>query len=478
MKLRINIINTCLPVLLAILVLGSSCKKTFLNREPYGGLPTSDAIKTVDDMETALNGIYATIRDPKLFGRSIPLIADLLSDNAYISVDENSNRYLEFMNINYTVNNGYARDIWQTAYNAILNANNVINSSLQGQPEINQFRGEALALRALLYFELVKHYSRPYTVVGAAALGVPIILTYDPFKKPARNTLGEVYAQIQKDLTDAIPLLVFQRPSGYFTEYAAKALLARMHQFKGEWNSALTVAQDVINNSGYSLLSYGQFENYWRSNTPRNDGVETLFEVVNDLVGNGDIDALAYFYDQAGYGDALAAQSLYNLYTPTDIRRELILTSSPTRGNVKVVNKYPNSTQPDKDEVKLIRLSEVYLLAAEAAYNRTPSNEALARDYLNAVAMERDPFFIGYVSTGAALLSDILLERRKELAFEGHRYWDIARYNQNVTRVNQAGNYVGYPLTVANTNFRRILPIPQTELDANPSIRGQQNTGY
>jgi hypothetical protein len=141
-----------------------------------------------------------------------------------------------------------------------------------------------------------------------------------------------------------------------------------------------------------------------------------------------------------------------------------------------VVNKYPNTTQPDKDEVKIIRMSEVFLIAAEAAYHS--SDEPLARIYLNAVAGQRDPFFTGYISTGQALLDDILLERRKELAFEGHRYWDLARYNQNVVRVNLAGNYAGYPLTIATTNFRRILPIPQIELDANPNIRTQQNPGY
>jgi starch-binding outer membrane protein, SusD/RagB family len=193
-------------------------------------------------------------------------------------------------------------------------------------------------------------------------------------------------------------------------------------------------------------------------------------------VGNAGNDALSYFYDQAGYGDALAANNLYNLYPATDIRKSLILTFSPTRGNVRVVNKYPNSTQPEKDEVKIVRLSEVYLIAAEAAYNL--SNEPVARQYLNDVATRRDPTFMGYVSIGAALLNDILLERRKELAFEGHRYWDLARNNLNVTRVNTAGNYTGVPLTISTTNFRRILPIPQTEIDANPNIRNQQNPGY
>jgi hypothetical protein len=327
-----------------------------------------------------------------------------------------------------------------------------------------------------MYFELVKHFSRPYTV-DPAALGVPLILTYDPFLKPKRNTLQEVYTQIKKDLDNAIQLMTIDRSSGYFSKNAAKALLARMHQFKGEWGSALTVAEDVIKNSGYSLLTLNQLPGYWASNTSRNDKVETLFEVVNDLVGNAGNNSLAYFYDQSGgYGDALAAQSLYNLYATTDVRRSLILTSSPTRGNVRVVNKFPNSSQPDKDEVKVLRMSEVYLIAAEAAYQT--GNEILARTYLNAVATRRDASFTAYNSTGINLLNDILLERRKELAFEGHRYWDLVRYNRDVVRVNISGNYPGVPLTIGVNNYRRILPIPQSELDANPNIRDQQNPGY
>ena len=475
MKRQSSIVHMGTLVLILFCIAFSSCKKSFLDRQPYGSLPTNEAITNAADMQTALNGIYATLRSPNLYGRTIPLVGDLLADNVYISTT-NSNRYLEFFQINYTVNNGNAEGIWQTAYNAILDANNVINSSPQGTPETNQYRGEALALRALLYFELVKFFAKPYTV-DANALGVPLVLTYDPFVKPKRNTVAEVYAQIKKDLDQTIQLMTEDRSSGYFTKYAAKALLARMYQFKADWSNALATAKDVIDNSGYQLLALNQVTSYWGSNTPRTDKLETLFEVVFDLVGNAGNNSLAYFYDQSGgYGDALAAQSLYNLYSSTDVRRSLILTSSPTRGNVRVVNKYPNSSQPDKDEVKVIRLSEVYLIAAEAAYQT--GNATLAKTYLNAVATRRDPNFTGYTSTGTALLNDILLERRKELAFEGHRYWDLARYNLDVVRVNLAGNYPGVPLVISASSFRRILPIPQSELDANPNIRSQQNPGY
>ena len=472
MRIKISLVYVALVM---VLLTGLGCKKDFLDKAPYGGLPTNEAITNVDDMETALHGAYAVLRSPNLYGRTIPLFGDLFADNVYIST-ENSNRYLDFFQVNMTVNNGNAVGIWQTAYNLILNANNIINSSLSGSAEINQFKGEARALRALMYFELVKHFSKQYTV-DFNTLGVPLILTYDPFVKPKRNTISEVYIQIEADLKQAIQDMTLQRSSAYFSKPAAQALLARMHLFKAEWSKALTAAETVINTSGYTLAGLNQVLGYWSSNTPRTDQMETLFEVVFDLVGNAGNDALAYFYDQIGYGDALAAQSLYNLYSASDVRRSLILPSSPTRGNVRVVNKYPNSSQPDKDEFKVIRLSEVYLIAAEAAYQL--ADETKAKNYLNAVATRRVNGFTGYTSTGQALLDDILLERRKELAFEGHRYWDIARYNQNVTRINLSGNYpAGVPLTISTTNFRRILPIPQAELDANPNIRDQQNTGY
>ncbi|TAJ54668.1 MAG: RagB/SusD family nutrient uptake outer membrane protein, partial [Chitinophagaceae bacterium] len=155
-------------------------------------------------------------------------------------------------------------------------------------------------------------------------------------------------------------------------------------------------------------------------------------------------------------------------------RRTLMVDAVRGGKNVKVINKYPNN---NNYTIKVVRLSEVYLIAAEASYQTGNIPQALT--YVNQVATRRDAAFAGYASAGAQVLEDILTERRKELAFEGHRFWDLVRYNRDVVRVNVNGNYPGnVPLTIAKDNFRRILPIPQTELDANPNIKSQQNTGY
>ncbi len=460
----------------SIVIMVSSCKKSFLDLRPYTSVSADVAITNESDMQAALNGAYGNMNAANLYGRTTPLFGDLVADNVYISAI-NSNRYLDFFQINYTVTNTNAQGIWQSSYSTILRANNVINSSLQGNENIDQLRGEALAIRALMYFELIKFFAKPYTA-DPNALGVPLILTYDPTLKPQRNSVQEVYTQIEKDLTEAANLMTQDKSSGFFTKWAAKALLARMYQFKGEWDKALTTAEDVINNSGYSLLTLNDVSAFWQNNTDRNDKLEVLFEVVFDVTNNIGNSSLPYFYDQTGYGDALATESLYDLYSNTDVRKDLFIEGSPIRGaDAKVVNKFPNTGSADKDDMKVIRMSEVYFIAAEAAYHS--NDEATALTYLNAVATERDPGFAGYASSGQALLDDILLERRKELAFEGHRYWDLVRNNLDVTRIDLANDYPGnVPLVLETSNFRRILPIPQGELDANPNIREQQNPGY
>ena len=287
-----------LIVLASIVVALGSCKKSFLDLRPYTSVSSDVAITNESDMQAALNGAYGNMNSANLYGRSTPLFGDLVSDNVYISTI-NSNRYLDFFQINYTVTDLNGQGIWQSAYSTILRANNVINSSLQGNETIDQFRGEALAIRGLMYFELVKFFGKPYTV-DPNALGVPLILTYDPTLKPQRNTVQEVYTQIEKDLTDAANLMTQDKSSGFFTKWAARALLARMYQFKGEWDKALTTAEDVINNSGYSLLQLNDVLSFWQNNTDRSDKLEVLFEVVFDATNNIGNSSLPYFYDQTG----------------------------------------------------------------------------------------------------------------------------------------------------------------------------------
>lgn len=466
--------NIILTISAGVLLLFTSCKKDYLDLTPYDQVPQDDAIIDEAGMQAALNGLYSNLRSANLYGRSSPLYGDLMADNVFISTT-NSNRYLAEFNFTFISTNANSRDTWGTAYNAILRANNIINSSLTS-PNSPQLKGEALMMRALMYLNLITWFAKPYTV-DPASDGVPIVLTYDAFAKPARAKVSEVYAQIDADLAAAFSQMTnTTKNSSYVTKYAARALQARVALFKGDWANAKTIAQDVVTNGGYTLTPAANLVNYWKGAAPVTNKVETIFEITSDAVNNNGTNALSYFYDQAGYGDAIGADDLYNKYTATDVRRGLFLTGTRGGLTVRIVNKYSNTnTAADKDDTKVLRYAEILLTLAEA-YQRT-SDDVNARLYLNQVAIQRDPSFTGYTSSGAQLLSDIILERRKELAFEGMRYLDLQRLNQDVTRVNINNNYVGVtPVSIPAGNFRRIFPVPQAERDANPNV--SQNTGY
>ncbi len=455
----------------------SSCKKDFLELLPYNQIALDVAITNEADMQTALNGAYAGLRDADLFGRTLLLDGDLMADNVAIAVN-NSNRYLGDYNYSYTVTFGNALGTWSDAYSVILRVNNIINANVAATDISNQLRGEALTLRSIMYFYLVNYFAKPHTV-DPSAPGVPIVLSYNPSLRPARNTVAEVYARMETDLNEAFTIMTnTSKNSSYITKYVAKAFLAKVLLFKGDWEAAKTAALDVVNNGGYTLTSAANLVNYWKGATPGTTKVETIFEVQNDNVSNTvpANDALPYFYDQTGYGDAFAVDALYNLYSATDVRRNLMTPGVRAGQPINIVVKYPNVNNPaEKDDYKILRYAEVLLILAEAYARTNDPVNALIR--LNQVAQQRDPAFPGYASAGAALIDDILLERRKELAFEGQRYLDLLRTNRDVVRVNLNGNYGGtVPLLLAANNPKRQWPIPQSERDANPNIA--QNEGY
>ncbi|TDB65173.1 RagB/SusD family nutrient uptake outer membrane protein [Arundinibacter roseus] len=456
--------------LAALLSLGS-CKDSFLELSPYDALPAATAISTAADMGVAANGMYSGMRNIGLYGRTLPLSNDLMADNVYLSV-QNSGRYLAQFNYSINSQNGDVTGTWNAGYVVILRANNIINSTVAQSTESDQFRGEALTARALMYFELVRAFAKPYTV-DANAPGVPIVLEFDPLLKPARNSVQEVYAQIISDLNQAFGLMTnTSKNSSYFTKYVAKALLSKVYFYMGDYPKAIQESLAVVNEGGYKLVPAADYGAYYRNPAPVANKVETIFEVASDGTNNAGFDALVNMYAQAGYGDALVADDLFGLYADTDIRKSVIIPGTRAGESVNIVNKYQNiANADDKDDTKVLRYAEILLQLAES-YART-GDETNALNYLNQVAQTRDSEFLGFTSTGAELLEDIITERRKELAFEGNRFADLNRLGRAITRNEQ---FPAAARTVELTDSRRQAPIPQVELDANKNIN--QNPGY
>lgn len=468
-----------------------SCKKSFFDLQPYDALPVNSAITNDADLNVAVNGMYASLRSVNLYGRTLPVKGDLAADNVYLRTG-NSGRYPTFRDFNQTAANTEARSVWNAAYSAIKNANLVINSELASSPVVDELKGEAYAVRALMHFELVRNFAHPFTVAPNDP-GVPIVTVYDQNALPARNTVKEVYTQIVNDLNKAYSMIQLNQgqslaisatntsremTSEFISKYAAKALLAKVYLTMGDWQNARDAALDVVNNSGFSLVDAADYAGYWADPSARTDRVETLFEISSDASANLSSNQLSAFYQQPpiGYGDLWITNDLISQYSATDVRTDVILTGTSSGQTIYINNKYSNTANPaDKDDIKVIRFADVVLILAEA-YARL-NNEPQALNYLNMVAKERDPSFAGYSSTGAQLIADIINERRKELAFEGDRYWDLMRLNLPIT--NHLKNQNPYtPFPIAVTDPHRIFPIPQAEIDVNPNIRGQQNPGY
>jgi len=491
MKSKINFYNI---LIVSILIL-SSCSKSYLDKTPFTSNDLTAAISSEADLGVAVNGMYASLRATDLYGRSVLVKGDLMADNTFVAT-ANSGRYLTLNNYTFNDADSYALGLWTNAYIAIKYANTVITTTLPTSAIVSQYIGEAYAIRALMHFELVRNYGHPYTVApndpGVPLVSVFDIKNFDPSSLPPRNTVMEVYTQVIADLEKAYSLMTQYRGTAYFSKFAARALEARVYQNMGDWANAKLTALDVINNSGWTMLGASAYVSpsgtttaatytpggYWANPAVQSGSKnETLFEVAVDLASNGGFDQLGAIYLTTGgnYGDILGTAELYNLYSATDVRKGLmpIGNRSGQAGIVYLNYKYSNAANgTDKDDIKILRLSDIILIAAEAYYSTGDIPNALIN--LNKVAVQRDPSYTGYTSTGTQVLEDILMERRKELAFEGNRLWDLIRLKRSWTKIKNQN-----PLTtiaVAPTNQALIYPIPVAELNANAKMI--QNPGY
>jgi hypothetical protein len=453
------------------LALGS-CSKSFVDKTPAGSIPTNEALNTPQLLTSALNGLYAELRNVDQFGRDFPILGDLMADNIWLQ-ERNSGRYVTQWEYNTPVADGVVQGMWQESYNGILDANEIIDANVTGADDV---KAQAYALRALLYFKLVNIYAGPYTH-DSTGLGVPLVLHYNVDALPTRSTVKQIYTQIVSDLKTALVSAPAYKSSVFISYYAIEGLLARVYMYMGDYADAYTAAVDVINGGPFTLVTPQALTAFWANPGVQTGGVEVMFEIDCDPVNNNGTDDLGAFYEH-GYQDVYCSIDLAQLYTNTDARIQLLANGFTAAGvSAVVVTKFPNALNTDKDNLKVIRLAEVFLIAAECA-NRL-GDDAAAQTWLNALMQERDPVFAGYGDTGPALLADIVTERRKELAFEGDRFYDLQRLGQAVNRAQNGGDDpTGDGLQIPFGYFARLMPIPQQELLRNPNIASQQNPGY
>jgi starch-binding outer membrane protein, SusD/RagB family len=461
--------------LAACLLATQACKEDFLDVSPEQGLDLSNSVRDLKTLRSAVNGLYSNLQDNDLYGRSLLLVPDLMADNAFIS-RRNANRYLPQNEYRVIPTDAFNRNTWTDAYEVVANANGIIRNFPKAtileseKPEANHRLGEAYAMKALSYFALLRYYAQPYNFsAGAGHPGIAIIAPEDNAKvvSPSRSTVGDGYNQIIRELETALPLLTLTE-SGRFTKEAAQALLAKVYLYMEKWADAEKMATAIIDGKKFKLLDTTNFVKSWEADF----GTESILEIVNTDVDNAGFDAVSYFFAQGGYGDGLATDDLYNAYSPTDVRRQLIQKGTRASGEnpAYIVKKYPSQSSASGDNIRLFRLSDIYLIRAEARAEQ--GNAATALEDLNRVAQRVDSRLKPYTGlSGADLIDAILKERRKELAFEGERLYDLTRKKKSFTKIRtDAKETITYP------SDKTIGPIPQAELDANKNMT--QNKGY
>lgn len=476
----------------ALLFVGfTSCKKDFLDVKPTNAGEAETSIQTAADAKVMINGLMSKMTSSDYYGRNFILYGDTKGGDLTIF---SQGRGLDALyTFNHSKSSNNYSGFWNQIYHCILQANNIITSidrlQAAGTTEnFDNYKGQALTARALMYFDLVRLYGKPYAQ-DKSSFGVPNITEpLDASAQPLRATVEQNYTQILNDLKEAEPLLSKSKSNGYLNYYGNKAIQARVYLNMENYAEALSAAQEIINSNVYKLYSNADWVNSWKTQF----GSESIFELgifpsESDLGSS----SLGFYLRRKGHGGGSALgwfmASDYFLdrlnQDPDDVRWGVMSYDESSASHLGASYKYSGSTELEGDgkststavNIKVIRLSEIYLIAAEAAYH---IDKDLAATYLNEIR-KRSPNLAPV--SGATITMDMILdERSKELFTEGQRFFDMLRLNLPITFNDEFGGITvsHRPKTIDRTFEKVILPIPQDEINANPGLEAQQNPGY
>lgn len=514
-------------ILATLLVTGlSSCD---MEKYPYSSVEESQYLATMNDFTNARIGIYSYYRSITTGGYI--LTPELQCDDFHATAGF-SNSYGNQYRWDFQSSDGNVEGVWQNHYAHIARCNYFIdgyNKVLDGtvtdlsdanKELIAAYAGEAYFTRAYNYFQLVGYFCKAYNPATADSdLGLPLQLAYSPTSDasayPGRSSLKATYEQILSDLTEAKKLVntsktvtQAQNVLNYISQDIVTAFQARVALQMKDYTTAISNSTSLINTGKYPLLNSEDggeaFRNMWVKDT----GSEVIWQIYMSADELGSATGTSFWGQykkddpSSQVMDYIPSQKLIDLYEQDrDIRFAAyfapftLKVSTGATGDIYVFDKYPGN--PDiynvvsvdnhyTNKSKPFRISEQYLIAAEAYVgNNDIVNGA---KYLNLLRASRlvDYVDVTYNSPNT-LLADIQDERHKELVGEGFRLTDLKRWGLGVNRedATQDAALVLLPggtnttaLTKTADDFRMVWPIPKSETDVNPQIKGQQNPGY
>jgi hypothetical protein len=480
------------------LLLVSSCSDALDIVQP-GEIYREDAFKTVSDLRKYLDGdIYSRVNNTEEIG-----FTTVFTDEVGIG-PSNGGQDKELHRYQLNANSDEPTALWSTHYTVINRvnrllefANLVVVTTPADIAAKNSVLAEARALRAYSYIQLVSFFSVDPS--NPNALGVILSTTpdrYDLVIDRPRVSNQLIYNLIESDFlfaeTNLAPTAtVYTR----VTQKFISAARARMYLYR----------KDYVKAKQYATLATGALSTANTYNSMWADAAqgECIFAAARPSGGTwSNIGSTWYFNVTTATGGAFLdmGRNLFNLYNqfPNDVRRATWIDATAlinpnyasdinyVSNDVLPINKYPGKTgQNLRNDLKIFRNSEMVLILAECEVASTTPNLVAAATLVRSIRTARAfaapaPVLPVYANAQAAW-ADILLERRKELAFEGHRYLDIKRLaalagNQGITRDNTDDDILDQPLTLPLSDYRWTLPIPQLEVAGNVSI--QQNPGY
>ncbi len=483
MKLKYNLI--------AIALLGfsfSSCSD-FLEQNPQTDLSENDFYKTADDILSAVNGAYSSLQEGDIYGNWY-VFGEIPSDNTRNQLSGSVTTQNEFDQFYIDTQNSMIANFWKAAYKVINRTNTILGriDGIEINTELaNRYKLECKFIRALMYFNLV----RVYGDVPLVLKEISISESYDILREPKEN----VYNQIITDLKEAqdLPVSYSTAEDGRATQGAAKALLANVYMTLHKYAEAETILAEIINSGRYSLLENTpgslNIDGYKNVFSPVNhNSKEGIFEIqfLKGGYGEGSNYANNFAPENSGTnvvavggtgGNNIPEMDIYNAYEEGDLRRDFSMSLGyydNRKNNEWVESRYvckfmdvPYQNNDASNNYPVIRYADVILMYAEALNQNGKTAEACK--YLN---MTRRRGF-GYQTTEtspvdlqttdkAQFALMVEQERRVELAFENHRWFDLIRTGRAVEVMRSKG------FSLNETNL--ICPIPQKQIDVNPKL--------
>jgi hypothetical protein len=475
--------------LTGLLVMSLSSCKDFLDVEPSNSTDPNTSIQTANDAQIMINGIMRNMTHSNYYGRNFVIYGDAKGGD--LTVYSQGRGLDGLYTFNHSASTGSNSTLWSQIYSGILQTNTLLQGieklEAAGATGFSTYKGQALTARAMMYFDLVRLYGKSYDD-DKSSFGVPSITkTLGANDLPLRATVEQNYNQILADLTAAAPLLTKTKTNGYINYYANLAMQARVYLYMKDYTNALKAAAEIINSKVYTLYSNTDWIDSWKSQF----GSESIFEL-GIFPGEGDLErnALGIYLRRNGHGSGALGMFMASDYylsrlnqDPADVRWGILGRDETSTTRLGAVYKYSGSTALAGDgkatstavNIKVIRLSEIYLIAAEAALSTNPGKAA---EYLQEIR-KRSPNLLP--ATALNITQDMILnERSKELIGEGHRFFDMMRLNKTITFNDEFGG-LAIPhraKTIDRSFYKTRLPISQAEINANPGLKAQQNTGY